>query len=234
MRIRIGVAAAAAALTLSACNQANAPAHLDTDNQKASYGIGLNIGHSLKTAADSLDMPAFQKGVEDALANRDPAVSEQELQAALNKFRQEVMAAEQQKQATMAQKNKTEGEAYLKENGAKSGVTTTKSGLQYEVLKQGTGPKPTEKDSVRVDYKGTLINGTVFDSSDKHGGPQTFAVGGMIAGFTEALELMPVGSKYRFVIPSDLAYGPQAASEEIGPNATLIFDIELLGIVPAK
>ncbi|MCG6987034.1 MAG: FKBP-type peptidyl-prolyl cis-trans isomerase [Gemmatimonadetes bacterium] len=234
MRIRIGVATAAATLTLMACNQANAPAHLDTDNQKASYGIGFRMGQDLKPAADSLDMPAFRKGIEDALANHDPAVSEQEIQTALNKFSQAIMVAQQQKQAAAAQKNKAEGEAYLKENGAKAGVTTTKSGLQYEVLKPGTGPKPTEKDSVRVNYKGTLLDGTVFDSSDKHGGPATFAVGGMIPGFTEALELMPVGSKYRFVIPSDLAYGTRGAGQDIGPNATLIFEIELLGIVPTK
>ena len=234
MRIRIGVAAAAAALTLTACNQANAPARLDTNNQKASYGIGFRMGQDLQPAADSFDMPAFRKGLEDALAKRDPAVPEQELQIALRQFSQAIMVAQQQKQAAAATKNKAEGEAYLKENGAKAGVTTTESGLQYEVLKQGTGPKPTAGDSVRVNYKGTLIDGTVFDSSDKHGGPATFAVGGMIKGFDEALELMPVGSKYRFVIPADLAYGPQGAGEDIGPNATLIFEIELLGIVPTK
>ncbi len=231
MRIKIGVAAAVAALTFTACNQANAPAKLNTDNQKASYGIGMNVGHSLQAAADSLDMPAFRKGFEDALAGRDPAVPEADLQASLKKFSSEVMAAQQQKHDAAAKKNQADGDAYLKENGAKDGVTTTASGLQYEVLKPGDGPKPTDSDSVKVNYKGMLVDGTVFDSSDKHGGPATFAVGGMIKGFTEALELMPVGSKYRVVIPADLAYGAQGAGGDIGPNATLVFEIELLGIV---
>jgi FKBP-type peptidyl-prolyl cis-trans isomerase len=234
MRIRIGVAAAAAALTFTACNQAGAPARLDTDNQKASYGIGLNVGHSLRGAEDSLDMAAFQKGVDDALHQRDPAVPQDQIQAAIQKFAQAVTSAQQQKQAAAAKKNKDEGDAYLKENGAKAGVTTTASGLEYQVITQGTGPKPNAKDSVQVNYTGTLIDGTVFDSSEKHGGPATFDVGGMIPGFTEALELMSEGGKYRFVIPSDLAYGPQGAGEDIGPNATLIFEIELLKIVPGK
>jgi FKBP-type peptidyl-prolyl cis-trans isomerase len=231
MRIQIGVAAAVAALTITACNQSgSAPARLDTDNQKASYGIGLNVGHSLRGAEDSLDMNAFRKGVEDALAKRDPAVPQEEIQAAVQKFAQAAMASQQAKQAEASKKNQEEGEAYLKENGAKQGVTTTASGLQYEVLKQGDGAKPTADDTVSINYKGTLIDGTEFDSSDKHGGPATFGVGGMISGFSEALELMPVGSKYRFVIPSDLAYGPQGNGGDIGPDATLIFEIELLSI----
>ncbi|MCG6957243.1 MAG: FKBP-type peptidyl-prolyl cis-trans isomerase [Gemmatimonadetes bacterium] len=231
MRIKIGVAAAVAALTFTGCNQAGSTsARLDTDNQKASYGIGLNVGRSLRGAEDSLDMNAFRKGVEDALAKRDPAVPQEEIQTALNNFSQAVMAAQQSKQAEASKKNQEEGEAYLKENGAKQGVTTTESGLQYEVLKQGDGPKPADGDSVSVNYTGTLIDGTVFDSSEKHGGPATFTVGGMIPGFDEALKLMPVGSKYRFVIPSDLAYGAQGAGEDIGPDATLIFEIELLSV----
>ena len=232
MRIQHGVAAVAAALTLTACNQgANGPVRLDTDNQKASYGVGLNVGRSLRGAEDSLDMKAFSKGVEDAMNKRDPAVPQEEIQAALKKFGDAVMANQQAKQAAAAKKNEEEGQAYLKENGAKQGVTTTASGLQYEVLKQGDGPMPTDSDKVRVNYKGTLIDGTEFDSSEKHGGPSEFTVGGMIPGFTEALELMPVGSKYRFVIPANLAYGPQGAGEDIGPNSTLIFEIELLDIV---
>ena len=144
------------------------------------------------------------------------------------------MAGQQAKQEAAGKKNQEDGEAYLKENGAKQGVTTTASGLQYEVLKQGDGPQPTADDTVSINYTGTLIDGTVFDSSEKHGGPATFGVGGMIKGFTEALELMPVGSKYRFVIPAELAYGEQGAGEDIGPNATLIFEIELLSIKGAK
>jgi FKBP-type peptidyl-prolyl cis-trans isomerase len=232
MRIRIGVTAAAAALTLSACNNAGtANARLDTDNQKASYGIGLNVGRSLKGAEDSLDMAAFNKGIADALAKRDAAIPQDQIQAALQKFSQAVMAKQQADHASAADKNKTDGEAYLKENGAKPGVTTTGSGLQYEVMRQGDGPKPTASDKVRIQYKGTLIDGTEFDSSYKRNEPAEFEVGGVIAGFTEALELMPVGSQYRFVIPASLAYGEQGAGEDIGPNSTLIFEIELLDIV---
>ena len=192
--------------------------------------MGQNVGRGLIDAKDSLDMPAFIKGVEDAMAKRESAVPPEELQAALNKFGQAVMAAKQAKQEADSKKNKEEGEAYLKENGAKQGVTTTSSGLQYEVLKQGTGAKPVDGDSVSVNYKGTLLDGTVFDSSENHGGPATFTVGGMIPGFDEALKLMPVGSKYRFVIPSELAYGENGAGGDIGPNATLIFEVELLDI----
>ena len=141
------------------------------------------------------------------------------------------MEAQQAEQTAAAEKNKTEGETYMAENGAKDGVVTTESGLQYEVLREGDGPRPTADDQVSVNYKGTLIDGTQFDSSYDRGEPVVFQVGGVIAGFSEALLLMPVGSQFRVVIPGDLAYGPQGAGGEIGPNATLIFEIELLDIV---
>ena len=231
MRIQHGVAAVAAALTLTACNQgANGPVRLDTDNQKASYGVGLNVGRSLRGAEDSLDMKAFSKGVEDAMNKRDPAVPQEEIQAALKKFGDAVMANQQAKQAAAAKKNEEEGQAYLKENGAKQGVTTTASGLQYEVLKQGDGPMPTDSDKVRVNYKGTLIDGTEFDSSYKRGTPATFPVKGVIPGWTEALQKMKVGSTWELFIPPKLAYGERGAGHVIGPDSTLIFEVELLSI----
>jgi FKBP-type peptidyl-prolyl cis-trans isomerase len=139
-------------------------------------------------------------------------------------------AERQQALALSGEKNKTEGAAYLKANAAKPGVVTTADGMQYQVLVKGTGPKPKASDTVVCNYKGTLIDGTEFDSSAAHGGPATFPVGGVIKGWTEALQMMPVGSKWRLVLPADLAYGAQGAGAQIGPNAVLIFEVELVSI----
>jgi FKBP-type peptidyl-prolyl cis-trans isomerase FkpA/FKBP-type peptidyl-prolyl cis-trans isomerase FklB len=231
MRIRHSAAFLGAALLLSACGgTGSSNAALDTDDQKASYGIGLDMGRSLAPAQGRLDMAAFSKGIEDAMAGAEPALTQEVIQAALQAFSQSIMEAQQAEQAAAGEKNKAEGEAYLAENGARDGVTTTESGLQYEVLTQGDGPMPTAEDRVRVHYRGTLVDGTEFDSS-LGGEPAEFGVGGVISGFGEALQLMPVGSKYRFVIPSDLAYGPGGSGGGIGPNATLVFELELLGIL---
>ena len=232
MRIRHSAALLGAALVLSACGgTGSGNAALDTDDQKASYGIGLDMGRNLAPAKGRLDMAAFTKGVEDAMAGVDPALDQDEIQTALQAFSQSIMEAQQAEQSAASERNKAEGEAFLAENGAKEGVTTTESGLQYEVLRQGDGPRPTADDQVRINYKGTLIDGTQFDSSYDRGEPAVFGVGGVISGFSEALQLMPVGSHFRVVIPSDLAYGPQGTGGDIGPNATLIFEIELLDIV---
>jgi len=233
MKLRFcGVALASMALAIAGCSDGGAApggeAALESNDQKASYGIGLNMGSQLEPAAERIDRAALMRGIEDALQGNDPAIPQDELQSILMSFGQEIEAAASAERDSLAEVNAVEGEAFLAENARKEGVTTTDSGLQYEVIEQGDGERPTRDDQVQVHYRGTLIDGTEFDSS--YGGdPAVFSVGGVIPGFTEALLLMPVGSHYRIVIPSDLAYGPRG-SGPIGPNATLIFDLELVGI----
>jgi FKBP-type peptidyl-prolyl cis-trans isomerase FklB len=157
-------------------------------------------------------------------------LTQEEAQAVLKEVQTEVQKQQQEKMKEAADKNKSEGEAFLATNKSKDGVVTLPSGLQYKILTAGTGPKPTASDSVKCNYRGTLINGTEFDSSYKRGQPATFAVGQVIKAWTEALQLMPVGSKWQLFVPSSLAYGERGAGAEIGPNATLIFEVELLSI----
>jgi FKBP-type peptidyl-prolyl cis-trans isomerase len=206
----------------------NAP--LETDAQKASYGIGLQIGGQIAPASEEIQMEAFLRGVQDAMAGRDPAVPQAELQTALELLSERVMTRQQGEMTATADRNAQEGAAYREQNAQKAGVTTTQSGLQYEVMRPGDGPRPDSSDMVTIHYKGTLIDGTQFDSSYDGGAPATFAVTGVIAGFSEGLQLMPVGSQYRFVIPGELAYGPMGSGQLIGPNATLIFEVEMLSI----
>lgn len=204
----------------------NAP--LETDSQKASYAVGLQMGNQIAVARDHIAVDAFVRGVQDALAERDPVITPDSMQAVMMRFSQMIQEEQQAETAVAAERNQAEGAEFMATNAAKTGVTTTESGLQYEVLREGDGPRPTVTDQVTIHYKGTLVDGTEFDSS--YGGdPATFGVTGVIAGFSEALQLMPVGSQYRFVIPGELGYGPQG-SGSIPPNATLIFEIELLEI----
>lgn len=234
MHIRQSTLILGSVLLLSACGgAAKGPSKLETDDQKASYGIGLDMGRNLKPAQGRLDMAAFMKGVEDAMAGTEPALADSVVQTALQTFTQSIMEEQKKERAALGEKNKADGAKYLAENGAKPGVTTTASGLQYEVLTAGTGPKPTADQQVRLHYKGTLLDGKEFDSSYGKE-PVVFPVSGLIPGFSEALQLMNVGSKFRVVIPGDIAYGPSGAGEDIGPNATLIFEIELLEIVPPQ
>jgi len=205
-------------------------APLETNDQKASYGIGLNVGTQIIDTEARLDRAAFMRGLEDALRNDEPAVPRSELQSVLQAFAGEIEAAAVAEREAAGATNAAEGSSYLAENAAREDVTTTESGLQYEVLRAGDGPRPEADDLVQLHYRGTLIDGTEFDAS--YGGdPAEFGVGGVIPGFSEALQLMPVGSHYRVVIPSELGYGPRGSGPVIGPNATLIFEIELLGIV---
>ena len=217
-----------AAALVSAC-QSEGTATLETEDQKASYAIGLDMGRSLAPAEGRLDMAAFTQGLKDAMAGEEPRIAQEELQAAVQALGAAIQEEQQRERAELGEKNRSEGAAYLAENGARDGVTTTESGLQYEVLEAGDGPMPAAEDMVTLHYRGTFIDGTEFDSSYERGEPATFGVGGVIPGFSEALQLMPVGSKYRVVIPSELAYGPQGQGE-IGPDATLVFEIELLSI----
>ena len=202
---------------------------LTNPKQKASYAIGVNIGSNLKSQDLDLDAKALAAGITDEL-NGKPAMTQEDVQATLQQFQQEMMAKMQAKEKVDADKNLKAGEAFLAENAKKDGVKTTASGLQYKILKDGDGPMPKATDTVKVNYKGTLIDGTVFDSSYDRGEPVTFPVNGVIPGWTEALQLMKAGSKWELFIPANLAYGEHSPSPKIGPNSTLIFEVELLDI----
>jgi len=203
----------------------------DTEDQKASYGIGIQMGGQLSPAESHLDMPAFMAGVRDGIAGNDQAIPQEEVQVALQAFNEAVRAEEAERMSSAAETNAAEGETFLAENAAKDGITVTESGLQYEVINEGDGASPSAEDRVSIQYKGTLIDGTQFDSSYDRGQPATFAVSGVIPGFSEGLQLMSVGGHYRFFIPSDIGYGPNGSGRTIGPNATLIFEVEMLEIV---
>jgi FKBP-type peptidyl-prolyl cis-trans isomerase FklB len=219
--------------TGTAAKSAAAPA-LTTRKQKFSYALGMNIGSglgaNLKKQSVDVDSTLVSQGLKDAMSGGKTRLTQGEMQAVLTEVQNEVKKQQQGKTQQAAAANKTEGEAFLAANKSKDGVVTLPSGLQYKILTAGTGPKPTASDSVKCNYRGTLINGTEFDSSYKRGQPATFAVGQVIKAWTEALQLMPVGSKWQLFVPSSLAYGERGAGAEIGPNATLIFEVELLSI----
>jgi FKBP-type peptidyl-prolyl cis-trans isomerase FklB len=204
-----------------------------TDKEKASYAIGENIGKSLKHDQLDVDPNIVAQGLKDALTGAPSKLSDADAQAAMTNLRNKVVAQRQAEQQQAGDANKKAGEEFLAANKAKPGVVTLPDGLQYKILKEGTGPKPKASDTVTVNYRGTLIDGTEFDSSQKHGEAATLGVGQVIKGWTEALELMPVGSKWQIYLPSDLAYGAQGAGP-IGPNSTLVFDVELLSIKDSK
>jgi len=204
---------------------------LTSTKQKASYAIGMNWGTGLHRQGIDVDSAALIQGMKDALAGGKTLLTEDEARSALMQLQKEMQEKQQAKAAAEGDANKKEGDAFLAANKTKEGVVTLPSGLQYKILKEGNGPKPTASDSVVCNYKGTLINGTEFDSSYKRGEPATFPVTGVIKGWTEALQLMPVGSKWQLFIPPDLAYGPRGTpGGPIGPNATLIFEVELISI----
>lgn len=195
-------------------------------NQRLSYIVGENMATQLKNDGVELDTDALVMAVSDVLAGNASRLSEADKRATI----EEMQKISQEKQAEGAAKNKAAGEAYLAENAQKEGVTTTESGLQYKVLVAGDGAQPTTNDQVQVHYRGTLIDGTVFDSSYDRGEPIVFPVTGVIQGWVEALQLMKVGDKFELAIPSDLAYGANGSGPVIGPDATLVFEVELLSI----
>ncbi|HEY4051066.1 MAG TPA: FKBP-type peptidyl-prolyl cis-trans isomerase [Acidobacteriaceae bacterium] len=207
-----------------------APLVLKTDQDKISYAIGMQVGNSLHRQSVQVDPKILARGLSDALAGGKLLLTDQEAKAVLTQLQQQVQTAQMQKMQALAASNKTEGEAFLASNKTKADVVALPSGLQYKILQPGTGPKPTASDMVVCNYRGTLLNGKEFDSSYKHGEPVTIPVGRVIKGWTEALQLMPVGSKWQLYIPADLAYGERGAGGDIGPNATLVFDVELLSI----
>jgi len=201
------------------------PPQLKDLKDKASYGLGLNFGFKFKLQNVDLNSDAFATGFKDAMTGKKPLLTEQEVRETMMAFEKDM----EQKQAATAQKNAAEADKFFAENKTKEGVKTTASGLQYKVMKEGTGGQPKSSDTVTVNYRGTLIDGTEFDSSYKRGQPATFAVGGVIKGWTEALQLMKVGSKYQLFIPANLAYGEQGRPG-IPPNSTLIFEVELMDV----
>lgn len=210
---------------------------LESDTQKVSYLIGRNIAESMKNDGLELDFDVLFAGMKEAAAGNESKISEADSQAVMMQFQQEMQAkaqarmAEQAKEAEgAAQGNIEKGKAFLAENKKREGVTETESGLQYEVLTAAEGAKPAATDTVKVHYHGTLLDGTVFDSSVDRGEPIDFPLNGVIAGWTEGVQLMPVGSKFKFYIPSDLAYGNRGSGPKIGPGETLVFEVELLEI----
>jgi FKBP-type peptidyl-prolyl cis-trans isomerase len=203
---------------------------LTSQKDKVSYAIGMNIGTNLHRQSVDVDPKILQQGLEDSLAGGKTLLSEDEAKATLMQFQTEMRQKQQEKMQQAGAANKKEGDAFLAANKSKEGVVTLPSGLEYKILTAGKGPKPTASDSVVCNYRGTLIDGKEFDSSYKRGEPATFPVAGVIKGWTEALQLMPVGSKWQLFVPSDLAYAERGSGPDIGPNATLIFEVELLSI----
>jgi FKBP-type peptidyl-prolyl cis-trans isomerase FklB len=197
--------------------------------QKSSYAIGMDIGSNFKRQEIDVDPKALAAGIADAFAGK-PQLTEAEAKQVLSDLRTQLMAKGEAKQKEAGDKNQKDGEKFLAENKKKDGIRTTASGLQYKVLKSGTGKTPKNTDTVKVHYHGTLIDGSVFDSSVQRGEPTTFPVNQVIPGWTEVLQLMKEGDKWQVYIPSNLAYGPQSPSPKIGPNSALIFDVELLSI----
>jgi FKBP-type peptidyl-prolyl cis-trans isomerase FklB len=200
------------------------------DRAKVSYALGLDIGSQLRKQGVDIDPAIFARAVADALSGAKPEMTPEESRAVLTAFQGELRKKQQAAIVAAGAKNKQEGEAFLASNKTKEGVVTLPSGLQYKIVKQGSGPKPTPDDTVECHYRGTLIDGTEFDSSYKRNQPTSFPVKGVIRGWTEALQLMPVGSKWELYVPSELAYGERGAGQAIAPNATLIFEVELISI----
>ena len=203
---------------------------LKTDKEKGSYAVGLNIGNSVKQQPVEIDLPSLLRGIKDAATGAKPALSDAEIEAALKVMQAQANQKRDAELQKAGEANMKEGEAFLAANKTKDGVVALPSGLQYKILTAGTGAKPTGSDTVVCNYRGTFINGTEFDSSYKRGKPAEFPVGGVIKGWTEALQLMPVGSKWQLFIPPDLAYGSRGAGGAIGPNQTLVFEVELMSI----
>jgi FKBP-type peptidyl-prolyl cis-trans isomerase FklB len=205
---------------------------LKSRTDSISYLLGMNIGRSIKVQQIDMNLSVFSAAIKTAMEDKPLLLTDQQAQELYTSFQEEMMTKQKARQKVEGDKNKADGEVFLRDNKSKPGVTVLPSGLQYSVIKMGTGPKPQATDKVRVHYSGTLLNGKEFDSSYKRGEPAEFGVTGVIKGWVEALQLMPVGSKWKLFIPSDLAYGEGGAGGDIGPNAALIFEVELLAIVP--
>lgn len=207
---------------------------LNTEDKRASYSLGVNLGLRLKSQDVKLETDSFTRGFADAMNDGKRLLNDEEVALELQNFEKRRMEAAEKEMQELSEKNKAASTKFLEENAKKDGVKTTASGLQYKIITEGKGPKPTANDEVQVHYAGRLTDGTEFDSSIKRGEPVNFPVNGVIAGWTEALQLMPEGSKWEIYIPSDLAYGPGGTGDVIGPNAALVFEVELLKVNKAK
>jgi FKBP-type peptidyl-prolyl cis-trans isomerase len=213
---------------------------LKDDKDKISYSLGVDIGRTLQRLELDLNIPALSQGIADVLGNKPKALSDDQVQQTLQAFQQkmmqkqqEAMSKKQDEMKAVAEKNKADGKKFLDDNAKKPGVKTTASGLQYKVIKEGAGAKPGDSDIVETNYRGTTIDGKEFDSSAKHGSSFTLPVNGVIKGWTEALKMMPVGSKWQIYVPAELAYGDEGYGDDIPPGSTLVFDLELLSIKKA-
>ena len=220
--------------TLAAPAFAQNPPALKDSKDKVSYSIGLDIGTTFKKQKMEINSDALVAGLKDGMSGAKPALNPDEVRQVMMEFSKDMREKTAAATKEAAEKNSKEGEKFLTENKAKPGVKTTASGLQYKVEKEGSGTPPKETDTVVVNYRGTLIDGTEFDSSYKRGEPATFPVNRVIKGWTEALQLMKPGAKYQLFIPSDLAYGPGGTGGDIGPNAMLIFEVELMSVKPGE
>ena len=232
--MKLPVIVGLAIVMIAAQASAGKKVKIKTEKDKISYSIGVNIGNNLKKQSIEAKADVIAQGIKDALSGKKTLMTEQEMKATMAAFNKDMQAKQQKKMKELGGRNTKEGAAFLAKNKKKKGVKTKKSGLQYKVIKKGKGKKPAASDTVEVHYRGTLIDGTEFDSSHKRGKPATFQVNRVVPGWTEALQLMKVGSKWQLFIPSNLAYGPRGAGGKIGPNATLIFEVELLSIKAAE
>jgi len=203
---------------------------LNNDLEKLSYSIGVDLGSNIKKQGIDINIPALAQGIEDSMNGEPLKMTDEQMKESLVKFQKDLMAKRTKQFEEQSDKNKAKGEAFLNENKAKAGVVVTSSGLQYKILTQGNGAKPAKTDTVTVEYTGRLIDGTVFDSSKKTGKPATFKLDQVIPGWTEALQLMPVGSTWEIYVPAKLAYGERNIGGMIGPNETLIFNVHLLSV----
>lgn len=229
--LRHTLLAAAAITAFGVSGAAFSKDKLETEREKSSYMVGLQIAGSLEQIKDEIDLPILFQAMETALKGGTPLLSQEDAAEVQKAFAERLQAKHAAAQQAAAAKNKQEGEAFLASNKSKPGVKSTASGLQYQAITEGKGAKPAATDTVKVHYTGTLLDGTKFDSSVDRGQPATFALNAVIPGWTEALQLMPVGSKYTLWIPSELAYGDRGTPGPIGPNSTLKFEVELLEIV---
>lgn len=221
------------AVSLASCQEQEfSKSNLDTKMDSVSYAIGMDVGNNFKTQMVEIEKEAFYKGLKDALADSltDTLMTQTEMQATLSAYQMELMQKQQGMKAETAMKNKAEGDKFLEENKQKENVKVTESGLQYIVETEGSGASPDENDQVKVHYEGKLLDGKVFDSSIQRGQPAEFVVNQVIPGWTEALQKMKVGGKWKIFIPADLAYAERGAGNVIEPNSTLIFDVELLDV----
>jgi FKBP-type peptidyl-prolyl cis-trans isomerase FklB len=223
---RFIIIVSASLLALPLFGQEKSP-QLKDQKDKVSYSIGMNIGTNLNRQKVDINPDLLAAGIKDAIAGK-PQLTQDQVKEIMTQFEKDM----EQKQKAAGEKNKADGAKFLEENKKKEGVKTTASGLQYKVLKEGTGPQPKATDMVTVNYRGTLIDGTEFDSSYKRGQPATFPLNGVIKGWTEGLQLMKPGSKYQFFVPSNLAYGERSVGPDIAANATLTFEVELLEVKP--